>query len=80
MIKTIFDISSGQYILVNLYKGEFDLIYTSKKEEKVRELHKRIENRIDQEDEKWIESILTGKSEYSVDETVICKEELKKFS
>ncbi len=80
MIKIIFDNSIQQYILVNLFKGDMDLIFTSEKEERVRKLYSNIKERINVEDEKWIDSIIQGTSEYIVDESKICKEELKKFN
>lgn len=80
MIKIIFDNSVQQYILVNLFKGDMDLIFTSEKEERVRKLYSNIKERINVEDEKWIDSIIQGTSEYIVDESKICKEELKKFN
>lgn len=80
MIKIIFDNSIQQYILVNFFKGDMDLIFTSEKEERVRKLYSNIKERINVEDEKWIDSIIQGTSEYIVDESKICKEELKKFN
>ena len=80
MIKIIFDNSIQQYILVNLFKGDMDLIFTSEKEERVRKVYSNIKERINVEDEKWIDSIIQGTSEYIVDESKICKEELKKFN
>ena len=80
MIKILFDTTLGQYILVNFFKGEQDLIYTCKKENRVRELYEIINRRLDKENEKWIDSILIGIEEYEVNESLICKEELKNFS
>lgn len=80
MIKIIFDNSIQQYILVNLFKGDMDLIFYLRKERRVRKLYSNIKERINVEDEKWIDSIIQGTSEYIVDESKICKEELKKFN
>ena len=57
-----------------------DLIFIFEKEERVRKLYSNIKERINVEDEKWIDSIIQGNSEYIVDESKICKEELKKFN
>ena len=80
MIKILFDVTLGQYILVNFFKGEQDLIYTCKKENRVRELYNIINKRLDKENEKWIDSILLGIEEHVVNEYLICVEELRNFN
>ena len=81
MVKVMFDNEFNQYVLINKFRGEEDLIYTHPEKSKVETLYSNINNQLEKENELWISSLLskTNNEVYYVNEPTICKRELSRF-